>query len=69
MLAVGFRAWQRATGKEEGTTCSCLDAEDNSGRGRGLRVITKDGRLRDEGSLRKKGLGFAHGGKGMAGGT
>lgn len=44
MLAAGFRAWQDATGREEGT-CSCLDAEDSSGQGRGLRVITKDERL------------------------
>lgn len=54
-------------GREEATTHYCLDTEVSRGRGRGPRVITKDGRLvTKEGSLRKKGLIFAHSREGMA---
>lgn len=41
----GFQSWEGAKGREEATTCYCLDAENSKGHGRGLRVITQDGRL------------------------
>ena len=62
----GIQSWEDARGREEATTCHCLDAKLSRGRGRRLRVITQDGRLMWPRQVKEGRVYFSHGGEGMA---